>query len=315
MPTIATVSVCGKDENPRYFYDRTRSGDLIRLCFADQFDSSTFPYDPEFLANFNTEHVYGRFRDRGTLFLASGYAFVAYGVAGAFFENNIATHMRRHYFQMGLLAHFELASLLSFSSRISRAVEHHDDADPTIFEDRMQAIEDEFLQFVHRFRFTGVSNHTQAHDLFELWRRHLRLDTVFEDLYTEITSATRYLGNRANSRSARMAERLSIIATFGVIFGLAFSFLGMNVLFDASKLIWSPGNRVLPLGILVWITTFFMGVFLVVFWILSTIGERRPRRSRITRSSFERRLQFVLIGVFILISLISVGLAVAYLYR
>lgn len=137
--------------------------------------------------------------------------------------------MRRHYFQMRLLAHFELAALLTFSSRISRAVEVHD-GNLEGFEARMEAIEDEFLQFVHRFRFTGISNHVQAQELFDFWRRHLRLNEIFQDLHTEITSGTRYLGNRAIARDTRLTGRLSAIATLGLVFGLAFGFLGMNVL-------------------------------------------------------------------------------------
>ena len=65
---------------------------------------------------------------------------------------------------MGLLAHFELATLLAFSTRISRAVAHYEPRSVSAeeFEGWMQAIEDKFLQFVHRFRFTGVSNHLQG---------------------------------------------------------------------------------------------------------------------------------------------------------
>ncbi len=232
MATLATVSVCGSDDgDARFYFDRTRRGDLVRLCFADRFSRDAYPYDPHFLRQFEKENVYDRFRQDGTLYLASGYAFVAYG-AGGFFETVIAAHVRRHYFQMGLLAHFELASLLAFSGRVSRAVEHYGD-NPEAFERHMLDIENEFLQFLHRFRFTGVSNHLQAQELFDLWRRHLRLREVFDDLRQELASATDYLFNRAASRSARMGERLSAIATLGLVLGLAFSLAGMNLVFDS----------------------------------------------------------------------------------
>ena len=81
------------------------------------------------------------------MFTASGYAFVAFG-SGWFFDNVIAAvHMRRHYFQLGLLAHLELASLLSFSSRISRVVAEYDPVRHSAewFERAMHAIEDEYL--------------------------------------------------------------------------------------------------------------------------------------------------------------------------
>jgi hypothetical protein len=318
MPTIATVSVSGLGGNPRYYYDRTRPGDLVRLCFADKFEPAPYTYDRSFLHDFEAKNVYGRFREGGTLFLASGYAFVAYGACDrdksgfSFFEDVIGTHMRRHYFQMGLLAHFELASLLAFSSRISRAVEHHDDPDPEDFEKRMEVIEDEFLQFIHRFRFTGVSNHLQAQELLDLWRRHLRLNEIFEDLHTEISSATRYLSNRATARNARMTERLSLIATFGVIFGLAFSFLGMNVLFDSSKL---GHPSLLAFAILFWTSNAFMATGLVGLRQLRKLSQGQPRQSPILhQTAFERRLEKLLVDITAGMAIVSLGLALGYFF-
>jgi hypothetical protein len=234
MPTISTVSVSATDAaitDERHYFNATRPGDLVRLCYADGAGKAEWPYDPAFLKNFESDHLYQAFRDQGTLFLVSGYAFTAYG-AGWFFDNIVAElHMRRHYFQIGLLAHLELASLLSFSSRISRAVAEFraDTHAPERLELVMQSIQEEYLQFLHRFRFTGASNHLQAQELTALWRRHLRLPEIFGDLHTEITSATSYLFNRATSRGAAVAERLQMIGLFGVVFGLSFSLLGTPV--------------------------------------------------------------------------------------
>lgn len=244
MPTITTVSVtpafrCTGRNSQLIYFGATGAADLARLCFADSAGSGqALFYDARSFAEFEAKHVYSAYRDSGTLFLVSGYAFVAFG-AGWFFDNIIAPiHMRRHYFQIGLLAHFELASLLTFSSRISRAVAAYDPRQDREqdFERVMHAIEDEYLQFMHRFRFTGVSNQLQAHELTTLWRNNLRLDDVFKDLHTEITSAADYLFNRAASRGARTAERLTVIGTYGVIGALIFSFLGMNILIQQTDL-------------------------------------------------------------------------------
>ncbi len=236
MATVTAVSVTpptveGSDPlHFRHYFDRTSRGDLVRLCFADRSGSDRLPYQEKFLSTFEADHAYEAFRDEGTLFLVSGYAFTAYG-AGWFFDNIVsAVHIRRHYFQIGLLSHLELASLLSFSSRISRAVaEFRAGAQaPQRFELVMQSIQDEFLQFLHRFRFTGASNHLQARELTDRWRRHLRLHDIYHDLHTEITSATSYLFNRATSRGASTAEQLQMIGLFAVIFGLTFSFLSIS---------------------------------------------------------------------------------------
>ena len=123
MPTIATISVTPPADsalNKLHYFNATHQGDLIRLCFADAAGSDLFPYDRDSLRDFDKDHTYRAFHHQGTLFMISGYAFVAYGADGFFDEVVAPIHMRRHYFQIGLLAHLELASLLSFSSRISR---------------------------------------------------------------------------------------------------------------------------------------------------------------------------------------------------
>jgi hypothetical protein len=283
MPTVATVAVTNKNSNELEFFRRTRRGDLMRLCFADSAGESSRPF-----RNFERDHMFEWFRQDGTLYLASGYALVAYRTGG-FFEREIETHMRRHYFQMALLAHFELATLLAFSTQISRAVAAYEPRAVSTeqFEDWMQAIEDEFLQFVHRFRFTGVTSHVQGQALFDLWRRQLRLKVIFDDLHREITSATEYLFNRAASRSAESGQPLSVIATLGVIGGLAFSFLGINILAQPGILakvlalfgIREPNvseSALLQLAILVWIVALFT-VLAFIALILSG-GAARTRR-------------------------------------
>lgn len=151
----------------------------------------------------------------GTLYLLSGYAFVAIG-AGYEFDNHVTMHMRRHYFQIGLLTQVELASLLAFSSQISRSVRKLDStSDQDMFRLEMSALEEQFLQFVHRFRFTGVSNQVQAQEIHEKWRSLLRLDDVFREVQNEIHTANEFLASRMQTRMTVAATTLSQIATVG----------------------------------------------------------------------------------------------------
>jgi|GEM_PF-1302283 hypothetical protein len=241
MPTLLTVSVTPAEsgEHPYKFMRATTDDDLVKLCYADSAGKEqAVLYDAPNIDAFFAQHVYSAYRALGTLYLVSGYAFVAYG-AGWFFDKIVAdVHVRRHYFQIGLLQHLELASLLSFSSRITRAVAEHDPAKAPVeeFETAMHAIEDEYLQFLHRFRFTHSSNHLQARELTELWRRNLRLPELFADLHTEITSATQYLFNRAASRSAATVERLTVIGTLGLVVTLTLTFLGMSIIIQPVEL-------------------------------------------------------------------------------
>ncbi|CAL8980219.1 hypothetical protein RHODGE_RHODGE_02087 [Rhodoplanes serenus] len=247
MPTIATISLTSGHDSPNA-EDKFRTcditkivqeSDLIRLCFADGSGSGEqdYPYDREFLGDMLwTKHAYARFRSMGTLFLISGTAFVAVG-SGSHFNMYVMNYVRRHYFQMGLLLHFEQATLLAFSSQISRAVECHGlQRAHGNLQDALSGIEEQFLHFVHRFRFTGVSNQIQGREIFDLWRDRLDLARMFDDLRSEIHTANEFLSTQAQTRTSLEAVKLSQVATIGVVFGLAFSALGMNVVFNPETL-------------------------------------------------------------------------------
>ncbi len=274
MPILSTISVSPPhDEDWLPFdgrrmdedYEAIKRGDWIRLCFVDAAGDALLPYDEKFLVGFEKDHCYDRFQDAPigredsplkrsrTRYLVSSYSLVAVG-CGWFFDTFARIHMRRHYYQMFLIAHLELAALLSLSSRITRAVadweqEHakdRDDAERNLSK-RLQNVEHDFLQFLHRFRFTGVSNQLQAAEMFDLLRDRMRLKPIFQDLKDEITTATEFLSTRAAERqaaaaheqakaAARQAEAANLLATLaalGLVVGLPMAFFGMNVLTSA----------------------------------------------------------------------------------
>jgi hypothetical protein len=231
MPTIAAISVTA-DGEPDAMYRRIRPGDFMRLCFADYSGNADYSYDSDFLKNFDEDYAYDRFRSMGTRYLISGYAFVAIG-AGDDFDKLVMTHVRRHYFQMMLLANLEMASLLGVSGRITEAMAAQERLpDPLRFERAMAAIQEEFLQFVHRFRFTGVSNQVQARELFGLLRRQLGLDPLFTDVQTEVNNAASFLRSRAQERATEAQTQLNMLAGFGVVMAAALSLLGSGFLMD-----------------------------------------------------------------------------------
>lgn len=303
MPSMATLSltpvqdgkpvweVLGRDGRKEAHnlamavFEAVRDGDHMRLCFADDKGADAYPYDREFLVDdqrFWSKNAYTRFRSLGTLYLFSGYAFVAIG-AGYDFDKHLIGHVRRHYFQMGLLAHFELASLLAFSSQISRAVGCLDDhKDQATFQTEMSSIEEQFLQFVHRFRFTGVSNQIQAQEMLARWRELLRLQEVFDDVQNEVHTANQFLMSRTQTRTSFAATTLALVATMGVVLGLAFSVLGMNIIFTDQRFgglgFWTELATALVI----------VGVFMLLgggmLWALTpreNVASREPRGSRL----------------------------------
>lgn len=212
-------------------------GDWARLCAADAPGTDTLPYAPHFLADFEKEHCYDRFfpsdhTDTATRYLFSGYHFSVVG-AGEYFDGLIAHHFRRHYFQMALLANMELAALLATSSRITEAVarlEQRTDRQGRAvaraeFRDELTSIQEDFLTFVHRFRFTDVSNQIQPSELYRMWRRSMRIDGLYDDVKDELAAAVGFAMTLEQAETARDAARLSAVATVGVPLALTFSLL------------------------------------------------------------------------------------------
>lgn len=245
MPTMLTLSVTAEDKTPQRWLHAIRRGDFARLCFADGSNAKAaatqphddYPYDPTFLSDFEARHAYDRFAKFGTRFFICGYAFVAVG-AGEAIDSYIHLHMRRHYFQMNLIVNLEKATLLSFSSQVSEAARRYDNSsDVETFREEMRAINQSFLQFVHRFRFTGVTNQTQGVELFDMLRREADVNRLYDDVRAEIESANGYLFNRAqveaareSSRAADAANRLGHVAAAGVVAAMVAGLLGMNFL-------------------------------------------------------------------------------------
>jgi hypothetical protein len=256
MPTMLTLSVTAKDEPKNRFLRAIRRGDFARLCFADGSNSRAastaperdYPYDPDFLAGFEARHAYDRFASQGTRYFICGYAFVAVG-AGDAIDGYVAMHMRRHYFQMNLIVNLEKATLLSFSSQVSDAARRYESAGKIEdFRKEMRAINEAFLQFVHRFRFTGVTNQMQGVEIFDMLRREADVNRLYEDVRGEIESANQYLFNRdqadaarESSRAADAANRLGRVAAAGVVAAMVAGLLGMNVLAQPELFTFLPG--------------------------------------------------------------------------
>ena len=226
---------------------RISRGDWVRLCFADAPGNHRhYPYAPHMLETFERDHCYDRYFPHpdapfgASRILNSGYHFAFIG-CGDFFENTLQEHFRRHYFQIGLAVHMEIGSLLSASAQVADAVEKlieagRDEAARQRFERAMQAIERDFLEYVHLFRFTGMSNQLQPGEMLAQWRARLNTAALYEDVRTEIDTANQFLMATEQSRQTQAAARLNIIAILGVVLGLAFSFLGMNVLITGDRL-------------------------------------------------------------------------------
>lgn len=226
MPSLALVLT---RDDPR----QMRRGDHIRLAFLDNPSSGDYPYEHRFLQSFEADNCYDRFWDMSTRQMFTGYGYCVLAKDGEFSRNTLAHHFRRHYFQIALLSHMEQAALLTYSNWITEALATDPHRLGATFSARVIAIKEEVLRFVHQYRFTGLSNQLQPQEMQALWRRHLKLDALFEDVSQEIETARDFLFAKENRDQTQATTNISTIAGLAAVVGLPMAFLGTNFITDS----------------------------------------------------------------------------------
>ena len=174
--------------------------DWTRLTFLDQSaPPDEDPYAPAFLKRTEADSVYDRFWDgpefknawMNTRYLCAGYSFVMVGAAASDFfrdgQGGALAHFRHHYFQMGLIAYMQEASLLAFSDRLLIAASTGDNRESR---DRIRRLMREFADFTSRFWFTEVTHHLQGKELFYLWIRQLGTEKLYDQVSAEFKSVS-----------------------------------------------------------------------------------------------------------------------------
>ena len=86
-----------------------------------------------------------------------------------------------------------------------------------------------FLRFEHRYWFHEISDQTQVRDLFQLTRRHLGLDALYDEVREELQDMGNYLEMDATRRQNESIVRLTVVTIFGLAGTVATGFLGMNL--------------------------------------------------------------------------------------
>ena len=195
--------------------ERLTRADYIRLAIgAPPGDSEALPYSSRYLKDFEARHCYDRYCDageggghRGTRFMGAGHTFVVTGDANdpVFMDSNGGNlaRFRHQNFLLYLVAHFQKAALSMFSDRLIAAVSRLDLADARTSREFRSTIRDaleNFLRFEHRYWFHEISDQTQVRDLFQLTRRHLGLDALYDEVREELQDMGNYLEMDATRR-------------------------------------------------------------------------------------------------------------------
>jgi len=219
-----------------------RRGDWVRLAFADDPGTGAYPYGETFLKDFEKTNCYDRFWDiKGgwqTRYVHSGYSMAMVGYddgpgtpeGQGFLRYVLQDHFRRHYFQMRWIIHFHQATLLTFSDRLSQAIDrHHASDDLADLRRAVHRIQKEMVRFTHRYWFDTVSNQLQPQELFRIFRREVGTVELYEQVNREVAESDRFLQAEEQAEQTRAATRLNQVGFWVAIVVLATGILGMNL--------------------------------------------------------------------------------------
>ena len=220
-------------------------GDMMRIGFAAKWgESNTLPYSTGFLADFEAESCYDRYWETGdhihsqtnsmhTRYLFCGASFAMITKADHGNSHDILLRQFRHQvLQIGLIAHFHKAALLSLSNRFSRAVERlnvRDFESVKVFKRHVRETLEVFLRFNHRYWFHEISNQVQAADFFKRWSHQLGSDALYNEVREEARDINEYLDTDRARKQSDNAMRLTVVSACGMVGTIVTGFLGMNL--------------------------------------------------------------------------------------
>ena len=219
--------------------------DYVRLGLAlAPGDPAASPYGPAFLKDFDSKYCYDRFHDPAradgwtdTRIMCCGYAFVTIGDARLPLftdpERGVLALFRRQLFLLGLMAHFERATLLMLMDRFVRTINRLDiDRPQTIrrFRTELRQTIEIFLCFSHRYWFCEVTDQAVPRDLFRMWSAHLGTADLYANVCDELQRMNQYLDSVMLRRTSGTIVRLTVVAILSLIGTATTGFLGMNLL-------------------------------------------------------------------------------------
>ncbi|WP_410499583.1 hypothetical protein [Chitinibacter sp. S2-10] len=208
-------------------------------------DGDALPYSPKVFDDFERQCCYDRFwvperqhPATSTRLMCNGHAFVLVGMHGSTFFSDAQTgalgQFRHQHFLLTMIAHFHKAALLLFRERLAVAMSQlniRNSLSVQLFKREIRQCLEGFLRFNQRYWFREVSNQVLTDQLFQMLRRHLDTESLFEEVRESVHSMNQYLENDDLRRQADTVVRLTVVTILGMIGTTVTGFLGMN-LFD-----------------------------------------------------------------------------------
>lgn len=257
-------------------------GNMVRLCFADASGRDRLPYAQRYLARFEERFCYDRFwyqdeesEDSPSRIMNCGYAFtyLGNGEDSDFFTNEFEgapVAFRHIYAPMAIIAHFQKAALLVASRRLADLSPYGKNGKPQELDStEFKEMEANFIAFTQTYWFNEITPQEQGIELFDMWRRELRLPELYQEHRQELQDIVASIQMRDEAEQTKAANKLNryalafaLASLWLTCLGVLTGMMGMNQLEENAN---PQNSEVLNQAI----TDTMQGAFDFVGWVLN----------------------------------------------
>ena len=253
-----------------------RRVELARLTTVDPWGPE-HSYDPGFAEVELSNSLYDRFAAYGTRYAVSSQSLIVVAHGGFAMGFILPNHLPEIYRRLFLVGQLYAGALNRFAHE-GAALSRGD-----ILQERsaFRELHQRFVRFANGLWFEQVSGQLQGAELFDLIRDHLPIAADYAEVTAEIERTDALLDMVDQDAARSRAETWEWIGGIGLVLGLTFSALGMNIIRSYStEVSWDLSTCV---GMVLGLVLFFGTPLTWVWW-------HRRRSSRAGRSARPRHL-------------------------
>lgn len=171
--------------------------------------------------------TYFRWQKQGSLYGASRYSLVLITDRNWFATNVLAMHMRTIYSRMFELIIIQRASMLRFSSEVTKVsgLAGHNNKEVAM---HISSLYKEYIRFVNQIYFRNVTVQDQGIELYDMLMKQFASKEQIKDLDDEISELYQYITLLVDQNRNENGEKLNLLAAAFLPATLLCGFLGMN---------------------------------------------------------------------------------------
>ncbi len=211
----------------------SKQGYWIRLLNVDR--SANSCYDNHSLTQFQSDwadsRTYKRWEEDGTFYGFSYHSGAMLGPSDK--ELPLWKHFGQMYFDQILLLFYVRVSLFRFSSELCEISNKVNDLrDVTTWMKRFQLLRLKFSIFTNLYQFPLISNQQQGVEMYEIARKFLDVQPLFEEIQSEIHNSHDYFLQHISHKQSTTTSRLTVVATVGLIISFFLAIMGIDGISD-----------------------------------------------------------------------------------